>query len=108
MYFFNETLNCSEISTKSGVLDNASKPEKKIKKTKTKKKKNQGNGESGMGLLDAVCNQETTPVKSENLTSNAEPTQNRTLSNGLIIEEVANGPPDGKVASRGKKVDMSH
>lgn len=96
---------CSNISTKSCLLDNASKPEKKSKKTK--KTKNQGNGVSELGLPDTVCNQEMTPVKSENQTSNAEPTQNRTLSNGLIIEEVANGPPDGKVASRGKKVHMS-
>lgn len=57
-----------------------------------------------MGLPDVAYNQETAPVKSE---SNAKPTQNRTLSNGLIIEEVANGQPDGKVASRGKKVDIS-
>lgn len=100
-------LTCnSNISTKSGLLDNDSKPEKK-KSKKTKKKKNQGNGEPEMVLPDTGCNQETTPVKSENQTSNAEPTQNRTLSNGLIIEEVANGPPEGKVASRGKKVHMS-
>lgn len=59
-----------------------------------------------MDFPDAACNQEMTPMKSENHSTNAEPMQNRTLSNGLIIEEVANGPPDGKVASRGKKVDI--
>lgn len=87
-------------------IDNDSQPEKSIKKKTKKKKKIQNNGESEMDLPDAACNQETTPMKSENHTTNAEPMQNRTLSNGLIIEEVANGPPDGKVASRGKKVKI--
>ncbi|XP_042002553.1 peptidyl-prolyl cis-trans isomerase FKBP43-like isoform X2 [Salvia splendens] len=96
----------NDISIKAGLLDTASQPEKKIKKTKKKKKKDQGNGDSDMGLPDTMNHQEIKPVKSENYTSNAEPTQNRTLSNGLVIEEVANGPPDGKVASRGKKVKI--
>ncbi|KAL1546463.1 peptidylprolyl isomerase [Salvia divinorum] len=95
----------NDISIKAGLRDTASQPEKKIKK-KMKKKKEQGNGESEMGLLDTGHHQEMKPVKSENHTSNTEPTQNRTLSNGLVIEEVANGPPDGKVASRGKKVKI--
>ncbi|XP_057805616.1 peptidyl-prolyl cis-trans isomerase FKBP43-like [Salvia miltiorrhiza] len=97
----------NDISIKSGLLDTASQAEKKIKKktTKKKKKKDQGNGESEMGLPDTAHDQETEPVKSENHI-NAEPARNRTLSNGLIIEEVANGPPDGKLASRGKKVKI--
>lgn len=78
--------------------------EKKIKK-KTKKKKNQVE-ESEMGLPDRTSNQETTPMEFENQNTNEAPKQNRTLSNGLIIEEVANGPPDGKVAARGKKVKI--
>lgn len=96
----------NDISIKSELLGSASQPEKNIKKKTKKKKKIQNNGESEMDLPDAACNQETTPMKSENQTTNAEPMQNRTLSNGLIIEEVANGPPDGKVASRGKKVKI--
>ncbi|KAG6434454.1 hypothetical protein SASPL_106090 [Salvia splendens] len=96
----------NDISIKAGLLDTASQPEKKIKKKTKKKKKDQGNGESDMGFPDTANHQEIKPVKSENYTSNTEPTQNRTLSNGLVIEEVANGPPDGKVASRGKKVKI--
>ncbi|KAH6812145.1 hypothetical protein C2S51_025907 [Perilla frutescens var. frutescens] len=79
-------------------------PAKKIKKTK-KKKKNQVE-EPEMGLPDKPYNQEMTPMNFENQTKIEETMQNRTLSNGLIIEEVANGPPDGKVASRGKKVKI--
>lgn len=93
---------CSNVSIKSELLANAT-PEKKIKK-KMKKKKNQGEGDLNMGLPDMTDNQETTHMKFENQTTNAKPMQNRTLSNGLIIEEEANGPPDGKVASHGKKV----
>lgn len=107
MHFYKNVSTCSDISIKSELLDSASQPEKNIKKKTKKKKKIQNNGESEMDLPDAACNQETTPMKSENQTTNAEPMQNRTLSNGLIIEEVANGPPDGKVASHGKKVDIS-
>ncbi|XP_012845621.1 PREDICTED: LOW QUALITY PROTEIN: peptidyl-prolyl cis-trans isomerase FKBP43 [Erythranthe guttata] len=67
-----------------------SQPEKKCKK-KTKNK-TQGEGGSNMG--------------SPNQTENANPIRNKTLSNGLTIEEVTNGLSDGKVAAPGKKVKI--
>ncbi|KAL7125865.1 hypothetical protein ABFS83_14G145000 [Erythranthe nasuta] len=68
----------------------ASQPEKKCKK-KTKNK-TQGEGESNMG--------------SPNQTENANTIRNKTLSNGLTIEEVTDGPSDGKVAAPGKRVKI--
>ncbi|EYU30564.1 hypothetical protein MIMGU_mgv1a006076mg [Erythranthe guttata] len=43
---------------------------------------------------------------SPNQTENANPIRNKTLSNGLTIEEVTNGLSDGKVAAPGKKVKI--
>ncbi|KAL3626885.1 hypothetical protein CASFOL_029290 [Castilleja foliolosa] len=76
--------------------DNASQPEKKIKKKKNKK--TQREGDSGSSLPNTKDNQENTFLKSEN--------PKKTLSNGLVIEEVVNGPLDGKVAAMGKKVKI--
>ncbi|KAL8542742.1 hypothetical protein ACS0TY_003572 [Phlomoides rotata] len=97
------------VSMKSELLPDASQPEKKTKK-KTKKK-NQVEEEKPsyshyMALPDMTNNQENRHMTLENQFTNAKATQYRTLSNGLIIEKVANGPPDGKVASHGKKVKI--
>ncbi|KAK6120572.1 hypothetical protein DH2020_045684 [Rehmannia glutinosa] len=92
----------NNVSIKPELLANASQPEKKTKKKKNKK--TQGEGDFVLNLPNMTDYQENTFVKIENRTSNEKPNQNRTLSNGLIIEDVANGPPDGKVAAPGKKV----
>lgn len=55
-------------------------------------------------MTEVMDNQETTPMNYEDQTTNAVTIQNRTLSNGLVIEELASGPPDGKVARPGKRV----
>lgn len=91
---------------KSEVLANASQPEKKRKKKI--KNKTQGEEDLNMGSPNLADNQEKTSMNIENQTANAKPIRNRTLSNGLTIEEVANGPPDGKVAVPGKKVHLCY
>ncbi|KAI3444685.1 hypothetical protein Pfo_001350 [Paulownia fortunei] len=93
----------NNISIKSELLANDSQLEKKIKK---KMKKTQGERDLNMGLTKMTDNQESTPIEYEDQTTNAVPIQKRTLSNGLIIEELASGPPDGKVAALGKKVKI--
>lgn len=55
-------------------------------------------------MTEVMDNQETTPMNYEDQTTNAVTIQNRALSNGLVIEELASGPPDGKLARRGIKV----
>ncbi|KAL3814910.1 hypothetical protein ACJIZ3_016178 [Penstemon smallii] len=95
----------NNIVMKSELLVNDSQPEKKTKKKA--KKKTQGDGDVNMGVLNVTENQETTTfMKYEDQTTNAIPNQKRTLSNGLIIEVLANGPPDGKVAASGKKIKI--
>ncbi|KAL6565851.1 hypothetical protein OROHE_004906 [Orobanche hederae] len=100
--------NGGNISIKSELLANASQPEKKVKKKKNKK--TQGEGVLSSGLPNTTTtttdNQENMFVKFENQTTKEKPIRKRTLSNGLVIEEVAEGPPDGKVATLGKKVKV--
>lgn len=84
-------------------------PEKKNKKKKKKKTK-----ESDEGVVSA--NQIATTVENQNLSTlkkkgkeeaeetEAKPSQVRTFPNGLVIEELSMGKPNGKRAAPGKKV----
>ncbi|KHN34156.1 Peptidyl-prolyl cis-trans isomerase FKBP53 [Glycine soja] len=82
--------------------------EKKIKK-KNKKKTKESEGE-------AATNQITTTAEKQNLSTEkkgkkqteTKPSQVRTFPNGLIIEEVFMGKPDGKKAAPGKKVSVKY
>ncbi|KAL6498784.1 hypothetical protein OROGR_028331 [Orobanche gracilis] len=94
----------NNIGIKSELLANASQPEKKVKKKKNKKTQD---GVLGSSLPNTTTdNQENMFVEFENQTTKEKPIRKRTLSNGLVIEEVAEGPPDGKVATPGKKVKV--
>ncbi|GER26390.1 peptidyl-prolyl cis-trans isomerase [Striga asiatica] len=94
------------VSTKSELLDNVNQPEKKIKKKKNKKTRFQG--DSGLDLPSTTDDQNNTSMKIEEQTAheNEMRSPKRTLSNGLIIEELTKGPLDGKVAAPGKKVKI--
>lgn len=80
------------------------KPEGKQKKKK--KNKSQRDGNSNIGTLEMNANEENTFMKREDLNAEAESSEQRTLSSGLIIEEVAKGEPSGKIAAPGKKVTV--
>ncbi|XP_011090742.1 peptidyl-prolyl cis-trans isomerase FKBP43 isoform X2 [Sesamum indicum] len=90
-------------STNPELLANDHQPEKKTKK---KMKQTQGASDLNMHVSELKANQETTLMNFEDQTTNAVPLQKRTLSNGLIIEELASGPPGGKLAAPGKKVKI--
>ncbi|CAA2991658.1 Hypothetical predicted protein [Olea europaea subsp. europaea] len=78
---------------------------KQKKKNKNKNKnKSQRDGDSNIGTLEINANEENTFMKREDWNANVESSQQRTLSSGLIIEEVAKGEPGGKIAAPGKKV----
>lgn len=98
-----EQKNDNIITTNSELLASDLKTNKKIRKKKSKK--NEGDGSSDIFMPKMTDNKENTTIKYEHQTANA-PIQERALSNGLIIEEVAHGPPDGKVAAPGKKVKI--
>lgn len=70
----------------------AKKKKNKNKKKKTQEKKTSEN-QASADLMESE--------------SKKQPLQTRTFGNGLIIEEVAMGKPDGKKASHGKKVNIS-
>ncbi|KAL0379658.1 UNVERIFIED_CONTAM: Peptidyl-prolyl cis-trans isomerase FKBP43 [Sesamum angustifolium] len=89
--------------TKPELLANDHQPEKKSKK---KMKQTQGASDLTMSVSELKANQETTLLNFEDQPTNTVPLQKRTLSNGLIIEELASGPPGGKVAAPGKKVKI--
>lgn len=82
-------------------------PEKKNKKKK--KKKTKESDEGGVASADQI----TRTVENQNLSTSekkgkeqteAKPSQVRTFPNGLVIEELSMGKPNGKRAAPGKKV----
>ncbi|RVX08367.1 hypothetical protein CK203_017606 [Vitis vinifera] len=72
------------------------------KKKKKKKKKSTGDVKKEQNIT-AVGDENRSIVEMEKKTE-AKRSQVRTFGNGLVIEEVAMGKPDGKRASPGKKV----
>ncbi|KAJ7949696.1 Peptidylprolyl isomerase [Quillaja saponaria] len=75
-----------------------------------KKSKIQENEEAlDMYTFPLIVEQKSIPVKEdENKKADAKPSQIRTLSNGLIIQELELGKPDGKIAVSGRKVSISY
>ncbi|RDX95849.1 Peptidyl-prolyl cis-trans isomerase FKBP53 [Mucuna pruriens] len=82
-------------------------------KKKKKKKKKKTNDSEGVAAADQIA----TTVEKQNLSSSekkgkkqteTKPSQVRTFSNGLVIEEVYMGKPDGKKAAPGKKVSVKY
>ncbi|XP_073038681.1 LOW QUALITY PROTEIN: peptidyl-prolyl cis-trans isomerase FKBP43-like [Primulina eburnea] len=98
-----EPKNDNIITTNSELLASDQKTNKKVRKKK--QKKSEGDGSSDVFMPKMTDNKENSAMKYEHQTANA-PIQERALSNGLIIEEVTHGPPDGKVAAPGKKVKI--
>ncbi|KAL9176019.1 hypothetical protein ABFS82_02G151200 [Erythranthe guttata] len=90
------------------LIDNNAATNKSEKKTKKKRKKAHSQKDSNTNVTDMADNEETTHVKNDEQTLNAASIQKRTLSNGLIIEELASGPPNGKVAAPGKKIKFHY
>ena len=77
-----------------------SSEEKKKKKKKKKTQESEG-GTNTNQTASTMRNQEIEEKESE-----AKSSQVRTFPNGLVIEEVAMGKPDGKRASPGKQVTL--
>ncbi|KAL6494067.1 hypothetical protein OROGR_031976 [Orobanche gracilis] len=87
------------------ILVSDGRSKKRIKK----KKKTQAERELNTGLTNMLTDSSnTTSMDYEDKTANAAPISETTLSNELIIEELAGGPPDGKVATPGRKVKIHY
>ena len=77
------------------------------KKKKKKKKKTQDSGATTKDqAVSAVGGEAKSSLESEDKQSTAKSSQVRTFSNGLVIEELAMGKPDGKRASPGSQVTL--
>ncbi|XP_059312887.1 peptidyl-prolyl cis-trans isomerase FKBP43-like [Lycium ferocissimum] len=96
------------VDGKSDFLADGTQLDKKLKKKKKKKTKSQE--ENCMVNMDLPVLQENEmnrqSVDVEDKSQKVESTVIRTLSNGLIIEELAVGEPDGKLAVPGKKIKV--
>lgn len=94
----------------SNQVADGDQPGDKKSKKKKKKSKNQEYKEN----MD--INEPLLPLEGKNRSSKvfedknveAKPSQTRTLSNGLIIEDLGSGKPDGKVAAPGKKITVHY
>ncbi|XP_027361694.1 peptidyl-prolyl cis-trans isomerase FKBP53 [Abrus precatorius] len=79
------------------------------KKKKKKKTKGSEGVAAGNQISSSAENKNlSTPEKKGKKQTEAKPSQVRTFSNGLVIEEVFMGKPDGKRAAPGKKVSVKY
>ena len=83
-------------------------PEEKKKKKKKNKKKNQDikEGTNADQIVTAREDKNRSTSDSEQKQTDAKSSKVRNFSNGLVIEELAMGKPDGERASPGKQVSF--
>ncbi|XP_019424030.1 PREDICTED: peptidyl-prolyl cis-trans isomerase FKBP53 [Lupinus angustifolius] len=109
------TLNTNNASeAKDGQQDgNLSNKELLVEKKNKKKKKKKAKESEG----DATANEIATAVENKDLSTSEKkgkkntediPSQVRSFPNGLVIEELSMGKPDGKRATPGKKVSVKY
>ncbi|XP_023542948.1 peptidyl-prolyl cis-trans isomerase FKBP53-like [Cucurbita pepo subsp. pepo] len=104
-----------DASTHMDVVDgeNHSEDKQKKKKKKEKKKKEEKNKETEVGskseeLTKMVGDHRKSTLGSKEKGSESKSSKVRTFSNGLVIEEIAMGKPDGKRASPGNQVSVHY
>lgn len=96
----------SHTDAEEDTAQEASK-KKKNKKKKTQEKNESENQTPKTQEKNAKGNQ-TSNTDLTGSESKKQPLQTRTFGNGMIIEEIEMGKPDGKKASPGKKVNISN
>ncbi|XP_059452794.1 peptidyl-prolyl cis-trans isomerase FKBP53 [Corylus avellana] len=98
--------NKKDLDVDMDLVPGKNSSEEKKKKKKKKKKTTPQESEGGTNTnqtASAMRNQEIEEKESE-----AKSSQVRTFPNGLVIEELAMGKPDGKRASPGKQVSVHY
>lgn len=106
MWKISHCILCRSVDVDSNQVADGDLPGDKKSKKKKKKSKNRECKEN-INISEPLL-----PLEGKNRSSKvfedknveAKPSQTKTLSNGLIIEELGSGNPDGKVAAPGKKV----
>ncbi|KAK9273135.1 hypothetical protein L1049_017942 [Liquidambar formosana] len=86
------------------LADKKQPEEKKIKKKKKRSKTKENEGDVDMNMPLLSMEEKNRSIKN----ADAKTSQVRTLSNGLVIEELEKGKPDGKIASSGKRVSVRY
>ena len=96
------------IETEVEPVPDESTVEKKKKKKKNKKKTQENEVGTDKGqTVKAGENQNRSTVELEQNQTESKSSKVRTFANGLVIEELAMGKPDGKRASPGKQVQFN-
>ncbi|KAH7557489.1 hypothetical protein JRO89_XS11G0164300 [Xanthoceras sorbifolium] len=97
-----------DIDNGASSVPSENQSEKK-KKKKKKKKAQESEGQKKEGqTASAMGDKNDSALSSEEMQSSAKSSKVRTFPNGLVIEEVAMGKPDGKRASPGKQVSVHY
>ncbi|CAK7337093.1 unnamed protein product [Dovyalis caffra] len=97
------------LDTDADSMPGEDSSDKKKKKKKKKKNKTQDSGATTKDqAISAVGGEAKSSLESEDNQSTGKSSQVRTFPNGLVIEELAMGKPDGKRASPGSQVSMHY
>ncbi|KAK8686641.1 hypothetical protein V6N13_125664 [Hibiscus sabdariffa] len=88
--------------------ENLSEEKKKKKKKKNKKKTTQDDQVAANASVSQSGDIGTNTLKSEEKQTASKSSQVRTFPNGLVVQELVMGKPDGKRASRGKQVSVHY
>ncbi|XP_044468336.1 peptidyl-prolyl cis-trans isomerase FKBP53 isoform X2 [Mangifera indica] len=91
-------MNQKDLDNEAFNLPDEDHSKKKKKKQKKKKKAQESDGDGKTGQTVSTVQEQAA----------AKPSQVRSFPNGLVIEEVAMGKPDGKRASNGKQVSVHY
>ncbi|PON35860.1 hypothetical protein TorRG33x02_350540, partial [Trema orientale] len=92
-----------------GVADGNQSEEKKVKKKTKKKSKAKENGKAVTDTpLLSVEENNTSSIGIQSKNTEAITSQVQTLQNGLVVEELEAGKPDGKAAVSGKRISIQY
>ncbi|KAF7813308.1 peptidyl-prolyl cis-trans isomerase FKBP53 [Senna tora] len=78
------------------------------KKNKKKKKKAKDKGVTSANQTPTTSGNQNSTLEGGDEEMDARPSQMRTFANGLVIEELSMGKPDGKKAAPGKQVSVKY
>ncbi|CAJ2645200.1 unnamed protein product [Trifolium pratense] len=94
----------------NGAQDNPDGNQSEDKRVKKKKKKSKSQGsEAGNSNLPVSIEPSTEMMKEDgNNMEDTKSSQVRTLSNGLVIQELETGKENGKIAALGKKISINY
>ncbi|KAH8486420.1 hypothetical protein H0E87_025435 [Populus deltoides] len=96
------------LDTDAGSMPGEDSSDKKKKKKKKKKKTQDSGTTTKEQAVSAVGGEAKSLLNSDDKQSTTKSSQARTFSNGLVIEELSMGKPDGKRASPGSQVSVHY